>query len=125
MVSSILPFLTQLGTTRFFPQTTGPHPTLLDTHQNSLACLAMCVRYLTTAGPPLDYQQLVRHALTLPLESNKNPAGCLVLAHSITALPYTVYHAALIQSQNITREPDSGNLLQELKSKKITKLFKK
>ena len=131
MVSTLLPFLANLGTSRFFQTSTGSNSTLLDVHQNSLNCLANAVKYITEHGSVLDYQQLVRHALSLPLENHKNSMGALVLAHSIIAaegkhgIPFSVFQSALLQSGIDQKEPDSGTLVHELQSRKITKLFKK
>ena len=131
MVSTLLPFLANLGTSRFFQTSTGNNSVLLDVHQNSLNCLADAVMYITTNGSMLDYQQLVRHALSLPLQNHKNSMGALILAHSIISvegkngIPYSVFQSALLQSSSDQKEPDSGTLVHELQSRKITKLFKK
>ena len=131
MISTLLPFLANLGTSRFFATSTGNNSVLLDVHQNSLNCLADTVKYITSNSSMMDYQQLVRHALSLPLESHKNSMGALVLAHSIISaegkkgIPYSVFQSAMIQSSNDRKEPDSGTITHELTSRKITKLFKK
>eukprot|EP00092_Neocalanus_flemingeri_P067820 GFUD01082821.1.p1 GENE.GFUD01082821.1~~GFUD01082821.1.p1 ORF type:complete len:1037 (+),score=267.10 GFUD01082821.1:313-3423(+) len=136
MVSTLLPFLANLATSRFFPTSTGTNFVLLDVHQNSLNSLADAVMYITSSSSTLDYQQLVRNALSLPLESHKNSMGAIVLAHSIISaggkndIPYCVFQSALFQSAMLQSSIDkkdlhSGTIVHELNSRKITKLFKK